>query len=105
MTADQTDQPDHEPQEARQGKRIVPKSHRIKGPEWGLLAAIVAVLALIYFVDSSHAFFRAYSVQTLFHRVALFGVLAIGAAVVIISGGSTSPPGRWWPWRRWSAPS
>ncbi len=58
-----------------------------KAPEWGLVAGIVAVLALIYFVDGTHAFFRAYSLQTLFHRVALFGVLAVGAALVIISGG------------------
>jgi ribose/xylose/arabinose/galactoside ABC-type transport system permease subunit len=58
-----------------------------KAPEWGLVAGILAVLALIYFLDSKHAFFGAYSIQTLFHRVALFGVLAVGAALVIIAGG------------------
>src|SRR5262245_61004694 len=58
-----------------------------KAPEWGLVAGIVAVLALIYFLDDKRAFFQWYSLQTLFHRVALFGVLAVGAAVVIISGG------------------
>ncbi len=44
-------------------------------------------LALIYVLDPKHAFFQAYSLQTLLHRVALFGVLAVGAAVVIIAGG------------------
>jgi ribose/xylose/arabinose/galactoside ABC-type transport system permease subunit len=58
-----------------------------KAPEWGLVAGIMAVLALIYFLDRDRAFFREYSLQTLFHRVALFGVLAVGAAMVIIAGG------------------
>ena len=58
-----------------------------KAPEWGLVAAILAVLVLIYFLDRDHAFFQAYSLQTLLHRVARFGVLAVGAAVVIIAGG------------------
>jgi ribose/xylose/arabinose/galactoside ABC-type transport system permease subunit len=56
-------------------------------PEWGLVVGIVAVLALIYVLDSSRAFFSEYSRQTLLHQVALFGVLAVGAAVVIIAGG------------------
>lgn len=51
------------------------------------MAGILAVLALIYLVDRNHAFFQGYSLQTLLHRVALFGVLAVGAALVIISGG------------------
>lgn len=58
-----------------------------KAPEWGLVAGIVAVLGLIYFLDRSHAFFQAYSMQSLIHRLALFGVLAVGAALVIIAGG------------------
>ena len=58
-----------------------------KAPEWGLVAGIVAVLAVIYVVDTKHAFFQPSSIQTLFHRLALFGVLSVGAAVVIISGG------------------
>lgn len=58
-----------------------------KAPEWGLVAGILAVLALIYLVDDKRAFFQVYSFQTLLHRVALFGVLAVGAALVIISGG------------------
>jgi ribose/xylose/arabinose/galactoside ABC-type transport system permease subunit len=58
-----------------------------KAPEWGLVAGIVAVLVVVYFVDREHAFFQRYSLQTLLHRVALFGVLSVGAAVVIIAGG------------------
>ncbi len=58
-----------------------------KAPEWGLVAGILAVLVLIYLLDRDRAFFREYSLQTLFHRVALFGVLAVGAALVIIAGG------------------
>jgi ribose/xylose/arabinose/galactoside ABC-type transport system permease subunit len=74
-----------------------PDSHRrvmtgqlvrvFKAPEWGLVAGIAAVLAVIYFLDRDHAFFREANIRPLLHRVALFGVLAIGAAVVIIAGG------------------
>jgi ribose/xylose/arabinose/galactoside ABC-type transport system permease subunit len=59
----------------------------MKAPEWGLVAGILAVLVLIYSFDREHAFFQRYSLQTLLHRVALFGVLAVGAAMVIIAGG------------------
>ncbi len=58
-----------------------------RAPEWGLVVGILAGLAIIYFLDPDHAFFQKYSLQTLLHRVALFGVLAVGAAVVIIAGG------------------
>jgi ribose/xylose/arabinose/galactoside ABC-type transport system permease subunit len=56
-------------------------------PEWGLVAGIAVVLGVIYSLDRSGAFFSHYSRQTLLHQVALFGVLSVGAAVVIISGG------------------
>ncbi len=59
----------------------------LRSPEWGLAIAIAAALLIIYRLDPSHAFFRGYRVQTLFHQVALFGLLAVGAAIVIISGG------------------
>jgi ribose/xylose/arabinose/galactoside ABC-type transport system permease subunit len=66
-------------------------THRLarmfKAPEWGLVAGILVVLALIYVLEPKHSFFEPYSRQTLLHRVALFGVLAVGAAVVIIAGG------------------
>jgi ribose/xylose/arabinose/galactoside ABC-type transport system permease subunit len=59
----------------------------LRAPEWGLAVGIAVVLGLIYFLDSSHKFFLAYSRQALLHQVALFGVLSVGAAVVIIAGG------------------
>jgi ribose/xylose/arabinose/galactoside ABC-type transport system permease subunit len=58
-----------------------------KAPEWGLVAGILFVLAVIYFLDHDRAFFRDVNIRPLLHRVALFGVLAVGAAVVIIAGG------------------
>jgi ribose/xylose/arabinose/galactoside ABC-type transport system permease subunit len=63
------------------------KSHAFKAPEWGLVVGIMAVVALIYVLDRQGAFFERRSLQPLLHRVALFGVLAVGAAVVIIAGG------------------
>jgi ribose/xylose/arabinose/galactoside ABC-type transport system permease subunit len=56
-------------------------------PEWGLVAGIAAVLGLIYWLEPSHAFFGPYSQKTLLHNIALYGVLSLGAAVVIIAGG------------------
>jgi ribose/xylose/arabinose/galactoside ABC-type transport system permease subunit len=38
-------------------------------------------------MDRDRAFYQSYSLQTLLHTVARFGVLAVGAAVVIIAGG------------------
>ncbi len=58
-----------------------------KAPEWALVAGILFVLAVIYFLDHDRAFFRDVNIRSLLHRVALFGVLAVGAAVVIIAGG------------------
>jgi ribose/xylose/arabinose/galactoside ABC-type transport system permease subunit len=66
---------------------INPVIRFFKAPEWGLVAGILAVLGLIYLLDSSHNFFRSYSMQSLIHRLALYGVLAVGAALVIIAGG------------------
>ncbi len=58
-----------------------------RAPEWGLVFGIGFVLGLIYFLDPSHAFFSEISRRTLLHQVALFGVLSVGVAVVIIAGG------------------
>src|SRR4051812_506086 len=58
-----------------------------RAPEWSLAAGIVAVLGVIYCLNSSGAFFSTPSLRSLLHQVALFGVLSVGAAVVIISGG------------------
>jgi ribose/xylose/arabinose/galactoside ABC-type transport system permease subunit len=69
--------------------RVLPRPilRFLKAPEWGLVAGILFVLAVIYLLDHDHAFFRERSIRPLLHRVALFGVLAVGAAVVIIAGG------------------
>ena len=59
----------------------------LRSPEWGLFASILAVLGLIYYLDPTRSFFQPSSGWSLLHQIGLFGVLAIGAAVVIISGG------------------
>lgn len=53
--------------------------------EFGLVLAILAALGVIYAKQPS--FFVAYNIKNLCHDIALFGVLAVGAAVVIIAGG------------------
>ena len=58
-----------------------------KAPEWGLVGGIAVVLGLIYVLEPSHAFFTPYSLRTLIHNIALYGVLSLGAAIVIIAGG------------------
>ncbi len=71
----------------RRGRLLASLIGVFKAPEWGLVAGILVVLVLIYWLDRDRAFFRAYSLQTLLHRVSLFGVLAVGAGLVIIAGG------------------
>jgi ribose/xylose/arabinose/galactoside ABC-type transport system permease subunit len=58
-----------------------------RSTEFGLVVGIAVALAVIYLLDRNGAFFSPYSRQTMLHQVALFGILAVGAAVVIISGG------------------
>jgi ribose/xylose/arabinose/galactoside ABC-type transport system permease subunit len=58
-----------------------------RAPEWGLVAGILVVLLAIYLLDKQGAFYSEASRRTLMHQVALYGVLSVGAAVVIISGG------------------
>ncbi len=62
-------------------------SAALRSPEWGLLASILMVLGLIYLLDPTRSFFQEASRQSLLHQIGLYGVLAVGAAVVIISGG------------------
>jgi ribose/xylose/arabinose/galactoside ABC-type transport system permease subunit len=76
--------PEHEP---HRDKILRPLGRMFKAPEWGLVAGILLVLAVIYFLDRDRAFFGSYNIRPLLHRVALFGVLAVGAAIVIIAGG------------------
>jgi ribose/xylose/arabinose/galactoside ABC-type transport system permease subunit len=59
----------------------------LRAPEIGLFIGIAVALTAIYFLDRTGSFFSPYSRQTMLHQVALFGVLAVGAAVVIIAGG------------------
>ena len=63
------------------------RANPLKAPEWGLVVGVLAVLAAIYAIDRSGAFFTTYSLRTLSHNAAMFGVLSVGAAVVIIAGG------------------
>ena len=75
------------PRESAPGRSRPRLPSIFKAPEWALVAGILAVLAVIYVLDRDRAFYQSYSLQTLLHTVARFGVLAIGAAVVIIAGG------------------
>jgi len=59
----------------------------LRAPEWGLGASILAVLGLIYVLDPTRSFFLPSSRLSLLHQIGLYGVMAVGAAVVIISGG------------------
>ena len=59
----------------------------LRAPEWGLLTGILVVVVVIFFVDKSRNFFTIYSLKNLLHDVALYGVLSLGAATVIIAGG------------------
>ncbi len=59
----------------------------LRAPEWGLTASILVVLGLIYALDPTRSFFGEGSRLALRHQIGLYGVLAVGAAVVIISGG------------------
>ncbi len=59
----------------------------LRAPEWGLIVGIFVILGAIYFIDPSRQFFSEYSVKNVVHDCALYGVLALGAAIVIISGG------------------
>jgi ribose/xylose/arabinose/galactoside ABC-type transport system permease subunit len=59
----------------------------VRAPEFSLFVGIAVALAVIYGLDRSGSFFSPYSRQTMLHQVALYGVLAVGATVVIISGG------------------
>jgi ribose/xylose/arabinose/galactoside ABC-type transport system permease subunit len=56
-----------------------------RGPELGLILGISVVLALIYLKEPT--FFDVKNLRNLSHTIALFGVLAIGATIVIIAGG------------------
>lgn len=59
----------------------------VRTPEFGLAVGIGLVLALIYFLDQRKGFFERDNLITITHNVALYGVMALGATIVIIAGG------------------
>lgn len=52
---------------------------------WGIFGLLVAIC--VYTACSSDQFLRVRNIENLFHRTSLFGILSIGAAFVIITGG------------------
>jgi ribose/xylose/arabinose/galactoside ABC-type transport system permease subunit len=58
-------------------------------PEWSLVAAIVAVVVLTGLVDSQHHYWREPKISAvdILRQTAMLGIFALGAAIVIISGG------------------
>src|ERR1700749_930882 len=68
--------------EATGAKRIFsPQGAKI----WGILGLLIAVC--LYTGLSSDRFLRVGNIENLVHRTALFGILSVGAAFVIITGG------------------
>jgi ribose/xylose/arabinose/galactoside ABC-type transport system permease subunit len=59
----------------------------VRSPEFGLLASIGLLVGLIYFLAPRDSFFTKPAMLSLLRQIGLYGVLAVGAAVVIISGG------------------
>lgn len=56
-----------------------------RSPELALLVAIIVAGAVLYVLEPR--FYDEYSLRNFLHETALYGVLALGATVVIISGG------------------
>src|SRR3954452_24819931 len=52
---------------------------------WGIFGLLVAIC--LYTALSSDRFYRVGNIENLVHRTALFGILSVGAAFVIITGG------------------
>ena len=52
---------------------------------WGIFGLLVAIC--VYTAFSSDRFLRVENIENLVHRTALFGILSVGAAFVIITGG------------------
>ncbi len=59
----------------------------LRSTELGLFASLLVILGLIYLLGPPNSFFTRTNQLSLLHQIGLFGVLAVGAAVVIISGG------------------
>ena len=67
-----------------------------RAPEWGLVAGIAAVLGVTLRSTAPARSSRRIAGRRCCTRSRLFGVLSVGAAVVIIPGASTFRSVRWW---------
>lgn len=59
----------------------------LRSTEFGLIVSIALLLGLIYALAPPSSFFTRTTQLSLLHQISLYGVLAVGAAVVIIAGG------------------
>ncbi len=66
-------------------KKTRKDSRRRRAKIWGIFGLLVAIC--LYTALSSDHFLRVENIENLVHRTALFGILSIGAAFVIITGG------------------
>jgi ribose/xylose/arabinose/galactoside ABC-type transport system permease subunit len=62
-------------------------SAALRSTEFGLIVSIAMLLGLIYSLAPPNSFFIKTTQLSLLHQISLYGVLAVGAAVVIIAGG------------------
>ena len=71
---------------SRTDEESVPAGSPRQGAKiWGIFLLLVAIC--LYTALSSDRFLRVGNIENLVHRTALFGILSIGAAFVIITGG------------------
>src|SRR3954447_13245476 len=59
----------------------------LRSTEVGLVVSLMVILGLIYVLGPPDSFFTKTSLFSLLQQIGLYGILAVGAAVVIISGG------------------
>jgi ribose/xylose/arabinose/galactoside ABC-type transport system permease subunit len=59
----------------------------LRSTEFGLIVSIGLLLGLIYLLDPLHSFYKQSTLLSVLHQISLYGVLAVGASIVIISGG------------------
>ncbi len=60
----------------------------LRAPEWSLVAGILLVLGFLYWQQLPDLrFFQTQNLIPLLHNIALFGVLAVGATIIIVAGG------------------
>src|SRR5882757_6874439 len=69
------------PSKGEGSRKFSPQGAKI----WGIFGLLVAIC--LYTALSSDRFLRVGNVENLVHRTALFGILSVGAAFVIITGG------------------